>query len=280
MSSTCCTCYKLKGESAGIHRLATIVRRILRWRGSYWGDYLKHWPSWRPFDIYGINCLNSKIQTICWSVLEDVRDDDIEDLPDGKSIWTFWTGTSRCPWEEMWEELAARYVPEAQIYYFAENIYDGFSFTNDVLKQYFPQDYVLCIDAGSSAKAEPGWAAKLCSYLDRPEYRRDRPEEKWLCVSYWSVYGLQQMFRDILGLPQGAIVEAKKYLEEFFVQSAIREKLYFRYLPVERVQLMPDPCDSCSDFLMIDRENDFLEEKCEGLKRCIGELRKALYNLQ
>lgn len=97
MSSTCCTCYKLKGESAGIHRLATIVRRILRWRGSYWGDYLKHWPSWRPFDMYGINCLNSKIQTICWSVLEDVRDDDIEDLPDGKSIWTFWTGTSRCP---------------------------------------------------------------------------------------------------------------------------------------------------------------------------------------
>lgn len=280
MSSTCCTCYKLKGESAGIHRLAAIVRRILHWRGSYWGDYWKHWPSWRPFDLHGINCLNSKIETICWSVLEDVRDEDIEELPNGKSIWTFWTGTSRYPWDEMWEELAERYVPEAEIYYFAENIYAGFSFTNDVLKQYFPQDYVLCVHADSSAEAEPGWPAKLCSYLDRPGYRRNRPEEKWLCVSYWSVYELQQMFREILGLPQRALVEAKRYLEEFFIQPAIGGKLYFRYLPVERAQPTPVPCDTCSKLLILDRENNFLREKCEALKGCIEQLREAVRNLQ
>ena len=184
MSNDYCTCYKLKGETDGIKHLAAIVRRILSWRGDFW----KHCYAWCPDDVYGVSCHESRIKLICNSVLEDVRDEDIEELPDGKSLWTFWTETPHGPWLDLWQELAKRYVPEAEIYFFAEGVYDEYVYTNDDAKQYFPQDYVLCIRAGSSEKAAPGLASKLCSYLDRPEYRRYWPEESRLCVSYWSVY--------------------------------------------------------------------------------------------
>ena len=276
MSNDYCTCYKLKGETDGIKRLAAIVRRILSWRGDFW----KNCYAWDPDDIYGVSCRQSRIELICNSVLEDVRDEDIEELPDGKSLWTFWTETPHGPWLDLWQELAKRYVPEAEIYFFAEGVYDEYAYTNDDAKQYFPQDYVLCIRAGSSEKAAPGVASKLCSYLDRPEYRRYWPEESRLCVSYWSVYELQQMFREIFGLPKTALVEAKKCLYELYTQYYPENPLELRYMSVTRYGQEDDPCDTCQSYLALDRENDWLEHQCYVVDRGIDQLRKALRTLQ
>ena len=276
MSNDYCTCYKLKGETDGIRRLAAIVRRILNWRG----DFAKHWYAWRPDDIYGVTCRQSQIELICNSVTEDVRDEDVEDLPDGTSLWTFWTETPHGPWLEMWQELTERYVPEAEIYFFAEGVYDEYVYTNDYFKQYFPQDYVLCIHAGSSAKAASGLPARLCSYLDRPEYRRSWPEERGLCISYWSVYELQQMLRKVFALPRTAFVEAKKSLYELYEQNHTEDHLDFRYIPVTREWQEDDPCDTCQSYLTLNRENDLLEHQCYVLDRGIEQLRKALRTLQ
>lgn len=276
MSNYYCTCYKLKGETDGIKRLAAIARRILSWRG----DFGKHWYAWCPDDIYGVSCRKSQIELICNSVIEDVRDEDIEELPDGQSLWTFWTETPHGPWLDMWLELTKRYVPEAEIYFFAEGVNDECVYTNDYSKQYFPQDYVLCIRAGSSAKAVSGLASKLCSYLDRPEYRRYWPEERGLCVSYWSVYELQQMFREIFSLPKTALVEAKKVLYELYVQYSTGNQLDFHYMPVTRDWQEDDPCDTCQSFLALCRENSWWDDQCSALHRGIDQIQKALRALQ
>lgn len=202
MSSDCYTCYKIEGDTRGLRRLVGIVARILRWRGSYL-DYCKN--RWRQDDLYDVNDDVEKIKEICRTILENDCVKAIEALPDGKSLWTFWAQTSRIPRPEMWQELAARYVPGARVYYFAENVYDAFALTNDRDKRWFRKDYLLYLDCSSEKRPEPELLTRLRQVLERPAYYREWPYDEYRCyISYWTVYEVQQLFRRLLGLPQTA----------------------------------------------------------------------------
>lgn len=269
MGNDCFTCYKIKGETEGMRRMVRIIHRILRWRGSY-REYWRH--PWDPEEIYGPGCRESQVQLICIAMLHDIDEADLQELPNGQSLLTFWTETHHAPILWSWMELTERYVPNAEIWYYTESIWDTVACTNDIRKKYFPKDYVLCLQ-GDKRQHTPE-LDRLRSETAKPQFYREWPEEYQVYISYWTTRELQQMLQRVLGLSPKAYVDVPKTLTR---KAAAWEKqgLSLLWVPIKRRQRTKSPCDDCQQYTKLQSENFHLEEQLETLDRLLERLQRV-----
>ncbi len=269
MGNDCFTCYKIKGNSEGMRRLVRIVHRILRWRGSY----EQYWRQpWDPEEIYGPSFQESQIQLICLAMLHDIDERDLLELPDGQSLLTFWTETHNGPLVWPWYELTERYVPGAEIWYYAESLWDDEAYTNDIRKKYFPHDYVLCLQGDKQLHTPE--LDRLRSEIAQPQFYREWPEEYQVFISYWTRQELAEMLRRVLGLSPKAYVDVPKMLARE-AKAWEKQGLSLLWAPIERRQEQESPCDSCQQYARLLQENFQLEEQLGTLERLLERLQHA-----
>ncbi|WP_432647738.1 hypothetical protein [Mitsuokella sp.] len=263
------TCYKIKGNTEGMRRLVRIVHRILRWRGSY-EQYWRH--PWDPEKIYGPSCRESQIQLICLAMLHDIDEQDLQELPDGQSLLTFWTETHNGPIVWPWYELTERYVPDAEIWYYTEDIWGSDVYTNDICKRYFPHDYVLCLQGDKQSHTPE--LDRLRSEIAKPQFYREWPAERQDYISYWTTRELAELLRRVLRLSPKAYVDVPKIMEHK-AKEWQKQGLSLLWEPIRRRQRQESPCDDCLQRSSLWEENFRLEEQRSALERLLEELQQA-----
>lgn len=246
MGNVCYTQYRIEGPTREIRELAARINR----------------DRFKSLKQDGVRCLlygrhNS---------LKFLGPEDIRPLNDGWSVLSLEASSEWSPWWEAWQSYVRETVPQAVLYYYAEEFGCGVCESNDVWQKYFRFGYETVLRTSEKTPK------KVIEKFAKDGVYRNREDQCGKYFKYWDRRSLRGALREF-------VPSRRRYTSEMIEamdNRMEREDWYWKLgtslgiYKVKRIEARkPSPCEHCEEWHRLQEEKYDLSDKLYRLENLI-----------